>query len=75
MDDENNFINYMKNAYELFFNNPEESTETVTLVDIMSSIKEIKLNLITKLADIIDEDQSNHITAYEFFNFMIKFTG
>ena len=75
VDDEAKFITYMKNAYEQFFNNEEESIETVTLIDILCGEKEIKDHLVVKLADCIDEDHSNEITAYEFFNFMIKQLG
>lgn len=35
----------------------------------------MKEHLIIKLANTIDEDHSNEITAYEFFNFMIKQLG
>ena len=75
VDDEAKFITYMKNSYEQFFNNEEESIETVTLIDILCGEKEIKDHLVVKLADCIDEDHSNEITAYEFFNFMIKQLG
>jgi len=75
VDDEDNFLTYMKNAYEQFFNNEEEKIETVTFIDILCGEKEIKDHLIIKLANTIDEDHSNEITAYEFFNFMIKQLG
>merc|ERR1712167_286387 len=65
----------MKNAYEQFFNNEDEKIETVTFIDILCGEKEIKDHLIIKLANTIDEDHSNEITAYEFFNFMIKQLG
>tara|TARA_B110000285_G_scaffold218637_1_gene268314 strand:+ start:764 stop:919 length:156 start_codon:yes stop_codon:yes gene_type:complete len=49
--------------------------ETVTFIDTLCGEKEIKAHLIVKLANSIDEDHSNEITAYEFFNFMIKQLG
>ena len=75
VDEAAQFITYMKNAYEQFFNNEDEAIETVTLVDILCGEKEIKDHLVVKVADCIDADHSNEITAYEFFNFMIKQLG
>ena len=69
------FIGYMSKAYDLFFNNDEESIETNELIDQLCGEKIIKPELLKQLAENIDADQSQTITAYEFFTFVIKSLG
>lgn len=69
------FIGYMDRAYKLFFDNDEEQIETNELIDQLCGEKIIKPELLKQVAENIDEDKSQTITAYEFFEFVIKSLG
>ena len=69
------FIGYMDKAYKLFFDNDEESIETNELIDQLCGEKIIKPELLKQVAENIDEDKSQTITAFEFFKFVIENLG
>lgn len=64
-------IGYFDEAYRLLFNNAEESIDTNELIDQLCSEKVMKEELLKKVAENIDEDRSQTITAAEFFKFVI----
>jgi len=52
------FIGYMARAYDMWFNNDEESIETNELIDQLCSEKIMKEELLKKVATNIDKDNS-----------------
>lgn len=73
--DKEDYENYMKKAYELYFNNDLECVEVPELIDNLCSESIMKEDLLTKVALTIDTDHSNSISGYEFFDFLAKHLG
>jgi Ca2+-binding EF-hand superfamily protein len=70
--DKASLIGYFTEAYRLLFNNAEECIDTNELIDQLCSEKVMKEELLKKVAENIDEDRSQTITAAEFFKFVIE---
>lgn len=73
--DKDSFNGYMRLAYDIFFNNENESIEVPELIDILCAEKIMKDDMLTKVARNIDLDNSQSITAYEFFDFVTVHLG
>lgn len=73
--DEKSFTGYMKKSYDSFFNNDNESIETPELIDTLCAEKVMKEDMLKQVAENIDSDNSQSITAYEFFTFVTDHLG
>jgi len=69
--DKKAFMGYMKSAYQQFFDNEFESVDTQELIDLFCSEKEIKQDFVREIMKQIDSDNSNTITAQEFFESVV----
>lgn len=56
--DKKQFLEYMKNAYEIFFHNDMESIEVSDLIEILCINKVMKPDFITEVISKIDDDDS-----------------
>ena len=56
-------MSYMKNAYNMFFDNEFESVDTQDMIDKFCTEKDIDNKFVKKIMEKIDEDNSNTITA------------
>lgn len=65
------FVNYMKNAYNLFFDNEYESIDTQDAIDKFCEEKDIDSNHVKSMMHYIDSDHSNTISALEFFESLL----
>ena len=69
--DPDSFFNYMYNAYKMFFDNEFEAADAQEMIDIFCSEKDIDNDFVKIIMKQIDSDNSNTITAGEFFEAMI----
>ena len=65
------FLNYMENAYNTFFNNENEAADAQEMIDLFCSEKDIDNKFVKAIMRQIDSDNSNTITAAEFFEAMV----
>lgn len=66
------FIVHMRTAYKMFFEKSDESIAVPEFIDFLCQDKSIKPDQLKHLAFAIDEDDSQKISACEFFDFMIQ---
>ena len=69
--DEFSFMSYMRNAYNMFFDNEFESVDTQDMTDRFCTEKDIDNKFVKEIMKKIDEDNSNTITAQEFFESVV----
>ena len=61
--DEYSIMNYMRNAYNQFFDNEYESIDTQEMTDKFCTEKDIDNKFVKEIMKQIDADSSNTITA------------
>ena len=66
---------YCRNAYELFFKNEKESIEVSDLIEILCISNVMKPDFIRTVIHEIDDDDSQIVSAQEFYTFLIKKLG
>jgi Ca2+-binding EF-hand superfamily protein len=62
----------MKEAYTLFFNNPDEEIGMCEFLNTLKDDKYVSLRVLKKFIEKIDVDKSLNISSKEFFDFMIE---
>lgn len=68
-------ISYIRNAYNIFFDNEFESIDTQEIIDQFCSEKDIDNQFVKKIMHEIDKDHSNTITAAEFIQNVVQLLG
>lgn len=68
--DKDAILSYMKNAYVNFFDNEYESIDAQEIIDLFCQEKDINKDLIKEIMKQIDDDDSNTISADEFYGKM-----
>ena len=70
--DRDYIMTYMKNAYLQFFDNEFEEVDTQELIDLFCAEKEIENKFVKEIMEQIDSDNSNTISACEFFEAIVN---
>lgn len=73
--DRDSMINYLRNAYNAFFDNEYESIDTQEIIDQFCSEKDIDYQFVKKIMHEIDKDHSNTISAAEFIQNIVSLLG
>jgi len=68
-------LDYCKTAYEKFFKNEHESIEVSDLIEILCISKVMKPEFIRCVIAKIDDDDSQIVSASEFYTFIIDKLG
>jgi len=69
---EDPFMLYMREAYNIFFNNADQCIGKCEFLNLLKDDKYVSIKSLKRFINKLDEDKSLSISSLEFFTFMIK---